>query len=72
MLWSLTAKGPLSFHELVKEANIDENRVAPNLQVLIEKALVKKYRHGHKMMYEVLDKDKGNDYLWRQFMGGLL
>jgi hypothetical protein len=58
----------LCFHELIKETDIDGNRVGPNLQILIERGLVKKYRNEHKMMYQVSDKDRGNDYLWNQFM----
>lgn len=68
LLWSLIAKGQLCFHEVVKETNIDENRVRPNLQILIEKGLVRKYRRGHKMMYEVSDKNQANRYLWDEFM----
>lgn len=68
LLFVLTTKGPLYFHELVKEAKIDENRVSPNLKVLIEKGFVRKCRNGHKMMYQVLDKDKCNNYLMEQFV----
>jgi hypothetical protein len=68
LLFVLTTKGPLCFHELVKEAKIDENRVSPNLKVLIEKGFVRKTRNGHKMMYQVLDKDKCDNYLMRQFV----
>jgi len=67
-LWSLITKGQLCFHEVVKETNIDENRVSPNLQILIEKDLVRKYRKGHKMMYQVSDKNRANKYLWNEFM----
>src|SRR4030067_1589435 len=68
LLWLLTIKSPMYFHELAKEANIDENRIAPNLRLLIEKGLIKNQRNGHKMMYEVFDKEKGNRYLWDQFI----
>lgn len=52
----------------MKDTNIDENRVRPNLQILIEKGLVKKYRKGHKMMYQVSDRNRVNKYLWNEFM----
>lgn len=61
-------KGQLCFHEIVKETNIDENRVSPNLRILIEKGLVEKYRKGHKMMYQVSDRNRANEYLWNEFM----
>jgi predicted transcriptional regulator len=68
LLFSLTTKGPLCFHELAKESRIDENRVSPNLRVLVEKGLVKKHRNGHKMMYEASDKNLCTDYLMKKFL----
>jgi hypothetical protein len=63
----LIIKKRLSRQELIEKMKIHRNQFSPNAEYLIDKGLIKKERIGHRMVYFIVNRSKGMEYLMDEF-----